>query len=179
MRILALCLSMCVSYVGLYSATAVNASAVELVQPPNECPSDSESTVVLPASKGARILATRMRAEVSYFWVQYNRDGKWLADGPPFGAIDPEPPKVTLGQILQNPKMVRPTGIEYTERTAGALAAVPNGQLRVRIQARWAIGNNRDRCMPLTVTKAATQTVLQFFTGNNEPWNQQVVVVYQ
>jgi len=144
-------------------------------QAPNDCPSDTQSEVTLPEGKGALIQAVRFRAEVSYFWVQYNRGDKWLADGPPLTSIDPEVKQTFFQRITGT----TPGPIVYTARTPGSLDPVPGGRLKVRIQARWAIRDKRDQCMRLNVVPTATQTALQYFTGNNEPWNQQVAIIYR
>jgi hypothetical protein len=132
---------------------------------PNQCSSDSIATAAVPSGRGARIYARRWRAEVTYFWVFYNRGNGWLEDGPPFVAIDPQ-------NVVPNDTF------EWSPRTAGAFDPVPGGTLQIRIQARGNWNGIQDRCITAVKVPAEDRTTFHFYTGNNEPYNMEIHVVY-
>jgi hypothetical protein len=123
------------------------------------------SEVTLPAGRGARIYARRWRAEVTYFWIFYNRGSGWLEDGPPFVPIDPQAAKPN-------------DSFEWVARTSGAFNPVAGGSLKIRVQARGKWLDKQDRCITVVSNPAADRTTLHYYTGNNEPYNLEVHIVY-
>jgi hypothetical protein len=135
----------------------------------NACDTDQQCIVTLPIGKSARITATRGRDEVTYFWIRYDRsESGWLQDGPPFDSIDPY-----YGVPGGHGTM------EYVARTQNVLTPVtPQAHLKVQVIARGNWVGVRDRCLRVDVIKAADRTTLQFYTGDQEPWNLEINIIY-